>query len=55
MSPNHKWIYIFHILFVAPLLAYIGYNRGQVNPKIYTILLVLAVIVVLYHGKRLLN
>lgn len=51
---NLLQINIFHILFVAPLLFYIGYqnNYGRTKPSamVYNMLIFLAVVVLMYHG-----
>lgn len=44
-------INLIHILFVAPLLVYVGYNGCKVDKRVFTLLLVLGVIVGLYHAK----
>jgi len=43
---------LFHLFGVAPILAYTGYYGTQANPLVFTILLILALVVVLYHGYR---
>ena len=48
------FVYISHILLVAPLLLYIARYRSKVNPMTYPILVVLAVMTALYHGMHLL-
>lgn len=49
-------IYLFHTLFVAPLLFYIGYmnNFGSSKPNkmIYNLLILLAIVVFSYHSYR---
>jgi len=49
-------INIFHVLFVAPLLIYIGYAQNyseqKPQPWVYNLLIVLGIIVFLYHGYR---
>lgn len=52
---NKKLIYTFHLFFVAPLLAYIGWNEGKVNKKIFTLLLILVILMVPYHLKELMK
>lgn len=47
------FIYISHIILVVPLLLYIAYYRGKVNPLTYPILAVLAVMTAMYHGIHL--
>ena len=46
-------IYIFHMLVVAPLLMYVGYNGPNTDPNIFTALMALATLVFLYHSYRL--
>jgi hypothetical protein len=48
-------INLFHILVVAPLLLYVGYNKGATPEFIFTLLIIMAVLVLLYHGYRYLN
>lgn len=52
-----NYINLFHIIFVAPLLFYIGYqhNYGAVKPSraIYNFLIIIAFIVFAYHSYRL--
>ncbi len=49
-------INLFHILFVAPLLFYVGYmhNYGVTKPPeaVYNLLIILAIVVFLYHLHR---
>ena len=47
---GHMFIYLSHIVFIVPLLLYIGYYRKTINPMTYPILIVLAVFTLLYHG-----
>lgn len=49
------FVYISHILLVAPLLLYIARYRSKVNPMTYPILVVLAAMTALYHGIHLLS
>jgi len=48
-------INLLHTLAIGPFLAYIGYYRGDAVPEAFTVLLVLAVIVMLYHGMRVMQ
>lgn len=56
---NLPIINLFHILFVAPLLFYIGYqnNYGHKKPAkdLYNLLIILAILVFLYHGYRIIS
>ena len=48
-----KKVYLFHLLAVAPLIIYVGYNRKNTNEKVYPLLLSTGIVAVLYHGLRL--
>lgn len=52
-SLKYKLIYVAHILFIVPLLAYIAYYRKKVHPNAYIILGVLAAFTLVYHGIHL--
>jgi len=52
---GHLIIYLSHILFIVPLLIYIGYYKKKVNTFIYPILIVLAVFTLLYHGGAIIQ
>jgi len=45
-------INLFHVLFVGPLLAYVGYNRTATPEIIFSLLLVLGIVVISYHGHK---
>ncbi len=47
-------IYISHIIFIVPILAYIAIYKKRVNPIIYPLLGVLAIFTLGYHGVSLL-
>jgi len=53
LALNPRVIYALHVFFIAPLLAYIGYQKGKVNKKLYDLLLVLGIVAILYHGSML--
>lgn len=42
-------INLFHVLFVAPLLIYVGYNGANTNPAIFTAMMILGFLVAVYH------
>jgi hypothetical protein len=42
-------LYIFHILFVFPLLFYIAFFRGLVPIWVYTLLGILGIVLLVYH------
>lgn len=46
-------IYLSHIIFIVPLIAYIAVYRNKVNPIVYPLLGVLAVFTLGYHGMYL--
>jgi len=46
-------VYVFHMLLVSPLLYYISYTEGQVDPRLYKILKWIALGVFMYHGLKL--
>jgi len=46
------YIYLFHLLVVAPFLFYIAYNREDTNPVAFDILMMVALGVFGYHGMR---
>jgi hypothetical protein len=46
-------IYFSHILFFAPLIAYVGFYKNKVNPNVYPILVVLAIFTLFYHAGHL--
>lgn len=51
--PTNSFINLFHILFVAPLLLYIGMKQSNAPTQVYSILLVLSLFVLFYHAWRL--
>ena len=48
-------INLLHTLAIGPFLAYIGYYGKNTASEAFTVLLVLAVIVMLYHGMRVMQ
>ena len=55
MRLNHNLVYIVHILFVAPFLAYIGWNQDKTDIKAFHLCKVLSLIIALYHTYLLLK
>jgi hypothetical protein len=54
LDSKNRMINAAHILLVAPLLFYVGYYKGYGVPTwTYDLLVVLALIIVLYHGYRI--
>ena len=47
-----KAINLFHIFFVAPLFLYVGWEGPNTPSAVYSLLLWLAPIVLIYHGYR---
>jgi hypothetical protein len=50
---KHLLIYMSHILFISPLLIYIGIKKSKVNPITYPLLVVLALFTMMYHGIKM--
>ena len=42
-------VYILHILFIGPLLIYVGYFKGKIPTQIFNMVFALGIIVVVYH------
>ena len=53
MLTYRELIYLAHIFIIGPLLVYIGYMKGKVDPKILDVVVALGVIVIVYHAYRL--
>jgi hypothetical protein len=53
-SAKHILIYLAHIFFIVPLIAYVALYRKRVNSLVYPILGVLAIFTLGYHGMYLL-
>ena len=53
MLAYYELIYLFHVLFVGPLLVYVGYYKGKVDSKILDAVAVLGAIVTVYHAYKL--
>jgi hypothetical protein len=54
MDP-HTFINLFHVLLVAPFFIYVGVMKSAVPAAVYTTLIVLGAILVLYHGYKFVN
>jgi hypothetical protein len=50
---NHFWLAIIHLLFVVPLFLYIGFTRAETPRWLYLALFAIGVIVLVYHGFKL--
>ena len=46
---------LFHVLLVAPFFLYVGIAKSAVPAAVYTTLIVLGAILVLYHGYKFVN
>lgn len=58
LSNPRKKVNLLHIVAVAPLLAYIGYNGSKgipIDQRIHYLLLAISLMVLAYHGYRLMN
>lgn len=53
MLAYHQIVYLIHILFVAPLLIYVGVKQDKVDKRLFELLVVIGAIVLLHHGYRL--
>ena len=54
-KPSHEQVVTVHAFVVGPLLAYIGFRKGDVDPRIFTLLLALGLIATAYHGNTWYN
>jgi ammonia channel protein AmtB len=50
MSGKNAWVNLFHVLIVAPLLIYIGYNKQATPRYFYEFIFMLAFAAIGYHG-----
>jgi hypothetical protein len=48
-----RYIYLYHILVVAPSIMWLSYKKGNVPDIVYNNLAVIAVFVMLFHGYKL--
>jgi hypothetical protein len=55
MDLQRSQVNLLHILVVAPLLFYVGYNRAETPEIVFNVLVVLALLVLLYHGNAYIN
>jgi hypothetical protein len=46
-------VYLFHVLAVAPLVIYVGYNGLNTDSRAFPVLLTFGVLALMYHGTRL--
>jgi hypothetical protein len=52
---DYSWVYWFHILFVGPLLIYVGYYKQEVSETVFNFLILLGIVVIIYQGYKLLS
>jgi hypothetical protein len=50
-----KTIAQFHVFFVAPLLTYVGWNKGRVPSVLFTVMLVLGLVAMGWHLRKLIQ
>jgi hypothetical protein len=53
MLTYYEYIYLIHIVFVAPLFIYVGYMKNKTNITLFNVMLVLGVVVFFYHLYKL--
>lgn len=52
----HNFVYLFHIIFIGPLIAYLGYaslKGNKINIKTLRFIVFLGISTVFYHGYLL--
>ena len=52
MIDRYLLIVVFHVIFVAPLLLWVGFNRAATPEWIYNLLFGLGILVLVYHGYK---
>ena len=52
---HRRNVYLFHMLAVAPLLMYVGYEGKNANPRVFGPLLGVGALALIYHGFRLID
>ena len=51
----YKFIAVFHTFLIAPLLFYVGWNKGKVNKNIYLLMLFMGLGAIGWHLTKLLD
>ena len=51
----HKFIPLIHTFLVAPLLLFVGLNKGKVGNNVFTLLMILGLVAIMYHLTQLLD
>ena len=46
-------VYLFHVLFIAPILYYAGYKNSNLNPQFFPLILGTGLMGLVYHGLRM--
>lgn len=52
---THQMVYLLHVVFVGPLLVYVGLCGAKCNTSVFTLLLALGLGVMMYHAYNLVN
>jgi hypothetical protein len=52
MLGYYDFIYLFHFLFLGPLLIYVGYYKERSPKEVMNLVLVLGAIVTIYHAYK---
>lgn len=52
---NRSIINLIHLLFVAPMLIYLGIMKEKTNVMVFNFVLIVGIIVLLYHGYLIIN
>ena len=50
---DFSYVYWVHILFVGPLLTYVGFTKTEVSDTVFNFLIVLGISVTVYHSYKL--
>ena len=53
MLAYHEYIYLIHIVFVAPLLIYVGYMKNKAHVLSLDVMLIMGIVVFFYHLHKL--
>lgn len=51
-TESRYFVHLFHILFVGGLFLYVGIAKTTIPAFMYTFLLILGIIIILYHGCK---
>ena len=53
MLAYHEYIYLIHVVFVAPLFIYVGYMKTKTTDTLFNVMLILGIVVFFYHLYKL--